>query len=116
MNNSRIYPPSLPGAVVETYKTIDDVEMKVWIFAPDGHSEGDSRPAIVFFFGGGWRSGSPGQFARHCDYLTDRGMVAITADYGREGNAAFVDTVNKMDGFLVSLGYLDSGPKANHHK
>ena len=39
------------------------------------------RPAIVFFFGGGWRAGTPGQFARHCEYLASRGMVAITADY-----------------------------------
>ncbi|MDP6042691.1 MAG: alpha/beta hydrolase, partial [Candidatus Latescibacteria bacterium] len=37
-------------------------------------------------------------------------------NYGREGNAAFVDTVNRMDAFLVSLGYLDGGPEAMHHK
>ena len=75
------YPPVLPGASVETYKQIDDVEMKVWIFTPEGHSESDTRPAIVFFFGGGFRFGTPAQFAKHCEYLTDRGMVAISADY-----------------------------------
>ena len=41
----------------------------------------DKRPAIVFFFGGGWTGGSPGQFEQQCKYLASRGMVAITADY-----------------------------------
>lgn len=75
------YPPTMPGARVETYKTVDDIELRVWIFAPAGHSDGDRRPAIVFFFGGGWRQGNPIQFAKHCEYLAARGMVALTADY-----------------------------------
>jgi acetyl esterase/lipase len=35
----------------------------------------------VFFFGGGWTSGSPKQFEHQCRYLARRGMVAMTADY-----------------------------------
>jgi acetyl esterase/lipase len=35
----------------------------------------------VFFFGGGWTGGSPGQFEEHCKHLASRGMVAMTADY-----------------------------------
>ncbi|HUQ68489.1 MAG TPA: alpha/beta hydrolase fold domain-containing protein, partial [Planctomycetaceae bacterium] len=38
-------------------------------------------PAVVFFFGGGWKNGSPTQFEQQCKYLASRGMVAITADY-----------------------------------
>lgn len=75
------YPPELAGATVETYKKIDDVEMKLWIFKPKGHKATDERPAAIFFFGGGWRNGSPQQFEQHCRYLAKRGMVAITADY-----------------------------------
>ena len=75
------YPPVIPGARVETYKTVGDVELNVWIFNPKEHSEEDRRPATIFFFGGGWNGGNPRQFARHCEYLADRGMVAITADY-----------------------------------
>ena len=40
-----------------------------------------SETAIVFFFGGGWNSGSPAQFEQQCRYLASRGMVAMTADY-----------------------------------
>src|SRR5262249_13533381 len=46
-----------------------------------GHKPTDKRPAIVFFFGGGWTNGSPMQFEEHCKYLASRGIVAITADY-----------------------------------
>jgi len=77
----RAYPPNLPGAQVETYKTIGDVKLNLYIFNPEGHKPTDRRPAIVFFFGGGWTGGSPGQFEQHCKHLASRGMVAITADY-----------------------------------
>ena len=76
------YPPTLDGAAVETYKEIDGAKLNVWIFQPDGKATpGAKRPAIVFFFGGGWTSGSPAQFERQCRHFAERGMVAITADY-----------------------------------
>ncbi len=75
------YPPKLPGARVETYKTIGDTKLSLYVYEPADLKSGDHRPAIVFFFGGGWRSGSPQQFVQHCRYLASRGMVAITADY-----------------------------------
>jgi len=36
----------------------------------------DKRPAIVFFFGGGWTSGTVKQFEPQAEYLASRGMVA----------------------------------------
>jgi len=77
----RNYPPTLEGATAEVYKTIGDVKLNVWMFKPDGHQATDKRPAIVFFFGGGWRGGTPQQFEHQCRYLASRGMVAMTADY-----------------------------------
>ena len=78
---NRGYPPKLDGAKVEVYKTIGDVKLNIYIFTPEDHKSTDSRPAIVFFFGGGWKGGSPAQFQEHCRYLASRGMVAMTADY-----------------------------------
>lgn len=75
------YPPKLDGAREEVYRRVGDVALKVWIFEPQGHSTNKPLPAIVFFFGGGWQSGSPAQFERQCRHLASRGMVAITADY-----------------------------------
>ncbi|MEQ8785386.1 MAG: alpha/beta hydrolase [Pirellulaceae bacterium] len=88
---NRTYPPKLKGAKVETYKTIGDVKLDVNIFFPEDHKPTDRRPAIVFFFGGGWRSGSPAQFEQQCRHLAERGMVAMTADYrvsSRHGTTA----------------------------
>ncbi len=75
------YPPAMEGTTSEVYRTVGDVELKIYLCNPEDHSADDTRPAIVFFFGGGWRSGSPQQFLPHCRYLADRGMVAAVADY-----------------------------------
>jgi acetyl esterase/lipase len=64
-----------------TYKTVVEKELHLHVFYPEGHSATDRRPAIVFFFGGGWINGSPSQFYPHCEYLASRGMVAMAADY-----------------------------------
>lgn len=63
------------------YKTVGDVKLKLFVFTPPDCTPSDKRPAIVFFFGGGWNNGSPSQFYPHCEYLASRGMVAMAADY-----------------------------------
>jgi len=75
------YPPEFSGAQTVTYKTVGETKLSLFIFDPECHKALDTRPAIVFFFGGGWTNGSPGQFEQQCRYLASRGMVAITADY-----------------------------------
>jgi len=74
------------------YKTVGDVELAMHIFLPPGHKPGDRRAAIVFFFGGGWVGGSPGQFYSHCHHLASEGMVAMAAEYrvrNRHGTTPF---------------------------
>lgn len=73
--------PGFASDQTVVYKTVDGIDLKLHIFNPSGHQPTDKRPAIVFFFGGGWISGSPSQFYPHCKYLADRGMVAISAEY-----------------------------------
>ena len=80
-SQSNTYPPRFEDANEAIYKSVDDVELKLWVFTPADHEPTDKRPAAVFFFGGGWKGGNPSQFAPHCRYLASRGMVAITADY-----------------------------------
>ena len=75
------YPPEMPGAEKEVYKTIGDLRLNIYLFKPEDHRQTDKRPAIVFFFGGGWRSGSPAQFLNQCKTLASRGMIAAAADY-----------------------------------
>jgi acetyl esterase/lipase len=78
---AKAYPPKLEGAAVETYKNVDGTKLNLYVYNPAGHKPTDKRAAIVFFFGGGWTNGSPGQFEQHCKHLAERGLVAITADY-----------------------------------
>ena len=75
------YPPEMPDSREMIYKTASETDLKLWIFEPKGHKKSDKRSTVVFFFGGGWRSGTPGQFEKQCQYLASRGMVAMTADY-----------------------------------
>ena len=39
------------------YKKAGDAELKLFVEKPPGWKPGDRRPAIVFFFGGGWTGG-----------------------------------------------------------
>jgi acetyl esterase/lipase len=63
------------------YKKTDKSDLNIHVFNPPNHTAADQRPAIVFFFGGGWNGGSPSQFYPHCEYLASRGMVAMSAEY-----------------------------------
>lgn len=74
---------SANGAPTRTieYKKIGDVSLQLHVFEPAGHSADDSRPAILFFFGGGWTGGNPAQFYPHCQYLASRGIWAASAEY-----------------------------------
>jgi len=64
-----------------TYKQIDTISLNLTLFYPSDSSETTSYPAIVFFFGGGWTSGSISQFEPHAKYFASRGMVTALADY-----------------------------------
>jgi acetyl esterase/lipase len=67
-------------AQAEVYKTVGEVKLRMWRFDPPVPSN-EPRPAIVFFFGGGWKNGTPAQFEHQARYLASRGMVAFLADY-----------------------------------
>jgi len=70
-----------PAGEPSVYKTVDGRELKLYVTKPDDWQESDSRPAIVFFHGGGWVGGSPGQFTEHSKHLAKQGMVAIQVEY-----------------------------------
>ena len=74
--------PEFAGSETVVYKQVGDVSLRMWVFNPAGHdARTDARPAVVFFFGGGWKAGNPAQFETHCRYLASRGIIAATADY-----------------------------------
>jgi acetyl esterase/lipase len=69
------------GGERHVYKKTGATELPLYVYSPANHKPDSKKPAIVFFFGGGWSTGSPGQFEQQCKYLASRGMVAITVEY-----------------------------------
>ncbi|MEO2019090.1 MAG: alpha/beta hydrolase [Fuerstiella sp.] len=70
------------AATAEVYKEASGDDLWIYRFDPNGHDAAkDKRPAVVFFFGGGWNGGTVTQFEQHSKYLASRGMVAFVADY-----------------------------------
>jgi acetyl esterase len=74
-------PQTLDGAAAHVYKTIAGHELRLHVFEPASADASKPRPAIVFFFGGGWTQGTVNQFVPQAKALVERGMVAIIADY-----------------------------------
>lgn len=69
-------------AEVEVYKNASGDDLRIYRIDPEGHNpKTDKRPAVVFFFGGGWNGGSVAQFEPHANYLAGRGLVTFLADY-----------------------------------
>ncbi|MES2692349.1 MAG: alpha/beta hydrolase [Verrucomicrobiota bacterium] len=63
------------------YKEIGDTKLEIWIYKPADWKATDSRSAIVFYHGGGWRGGNPNAFSRQSAKLAERGMVAFSVQY-----------------------------------
>tara|TARA_R110002110_G_scaffold91264_1_gene237377 strand:+ start:29331 stop:30260 length:930 start_codon:yes stop_codon:yes gene_type:complete len=63
------------------YKATPQGKLSLYVHLPNDWQSSDHRPAIVFFFGGGWISGGPDHFKRQAAHLANRGMVAVRADY-----------------------------------
>lgn len=99
----RNYPPNIPTAQKYLYKTVGDTELHLYAFMPKGWREEDKRPAVIFFFGGGWNSGSPEQFVPQCKHLASKGLIAMTADYrvkSRHGTTAKACVADARDAII----------------
>lgn len=74
---------SIGGHAAETliYKATDNRELKIFIEKPSDWKPSDRRPAIVFYFGGGWLGGSPDQFLKQSQHFASRGMMGIRVEY-----------------------------------
>jgi acetyl esterase len=75
--------PLVAGAATEqvVYKKVAGRELKLFIEKPADWKATDRRPAIVFFFGGGWVTGTPEQFRNQSEYFATRGLVGIRVEY-----------------------------------
>lgn len=79
-NENRNIPESATRKEV-FYKETGDSRLRMEIFCPESHRDGDKRAAIVFFFGGGWQHSNIDQFLPQAIELVEHGMVCILAEY-----------------------------------
>ncbi len=98
------YPPKISSDSVFTYKSVDGHDLKIWVFNPTVTPK-KNAPAILFFFGGGWNSGSPTHFVKYCERLSERGMVGIVADY-RVKSRQGVQAKTCVEDALDALRYI----------
>lgn len=63
------------------YKIVDNDTLKLQIYNPINFDVDKKYPTIVFYFGGGWNSGSISQFKDQALYFSSRGMITVLVDY-----------------------------------
>ncbi len=71
--------PAGDPAERSVFLTVEGSPLFIYVFRPS--SGGERNPAVVFFHGGGWSGGGPGQFFSHARYFASRGMVAFSVQY-----------------------------------
>lgn len=70
-----------PSGDAHVYKRVNERELRIYVTKPQDWKTTDHRPAIVFFHGGGWVGGAPGQFTEHAKYFSSRGLVCFQVEY-----------------------------------
>jgi len=104
-----------PSRVIP-YKETPQGELRLHIFNPPDWKQENRRPAILFFFGGGWNGGSPSQFYPQSKHLAERGMVAIAVQYrtkkshGTDPRACVMDAKSAMRWVRDHAGTLGIDP------
>jgi len=63
------------------YKQVDTTGLFMEVYFPPDLDSKQSYPAMVFFFGGGWKGGNRHQFLNHAEYFSKRGIICFLADY-----------------------------------
>jgi len=66
------------------YKQVDTTKLFLEIHTPDQLDSTRNYPAMVFFFGGGWKGGDRSHFINHANYFAKRGLICFLADYRTE--------------------------------
>ncbi|MCP9236594.1 alpha/beta hydrolase [Lewinella sp. JB7] len=69
------------SAELVTYKQLDTTALQLEVLLPNDYDPAGTHPAIVFFFGGGWNTGTREHLRPQAEYFNQRGFVCFLADY-----------------------------------
>ena len=97
----------LKTAREEIYKTVNGINLPVYIWEPDpAKAPPYPKSVIAFFFSSGWDNGQVTQFAPHCVYFAARGMVAMAFDYRVSGRHPGSTPVDAMQDARSAIRWL----------
>jgi len=82
---AEVTPTELPGAETFFYRADGTPPMRLFVVKPAGWKAGDRRPALMFFFGGGWTTGTPANSIFWAKFAAGLGLVGIAPDYRTKG-------------------------------
>lgn len=78
-------PTEFPGAETFVYRTATPEPQRLFVVKPAGWKASDRRGALMFFFGGGWTTGTPANSVFWARFAAELGLVGIAPDYRTKG-------------------------------
>lgn len=78
-------PTELPGAESFVYRAGTPEPQRLFVVKPAGWKATDRRGALMFFFGGGWTTGTPKNSIGWAKTAASLGLVGIAPDYRTKG-------------------------------
>ncbi|MEM9143825.1 MAG: alpha/beta hydrolase [Bacteroidota bacterium] len=95
------------------YKKADTVQLYMEIHAPKDEVGNTKYPAMVFFFGGGWKGGDRHHFLKHAQYFSKRGLVCFLVDYRTENKHGTTPFLSLMDA-KSAMRYIRKNARSFH--
>ena len=74
-------PTSFPGFESPVYRNLSPVPIRLHVTKPVGWKATDRRPALIYFYGGGWTHGTPAQSVGWAKWAAQHGLVGVAPDY-----------------------------------
>ncbi|MEM9525063.1 MAG: alpha/beta hydrolase [Bacteroidota bacterium] len=105
-------PTTTQGQDTLTYKTTPQGPLDMIVLRPEGKvTSQESLPAVLFFFGGGWKGGQPSHFLPQARYFTKRGLICFLADYRTESRHQTSPFESLMDAKSAVRWVRKNGPE-----
>lgn len=95
---SETTPVELPGAESHLYREDPIHPLRLFVIKPEGWRPDDRRPALVFFFGGGWTRGTPEKSIAWARFAASLGLIGIAPDYRTNRRHGTTPLVSVADG------------------
>jgi acetyl esterase/lipase len=96
-----------PEPRIVRYRQVGPHALHLHVFEAQGERPARGAPALLFFHGGGWALGQPGQFHPQCRHFARRGFSCISVEY-RLASRHGTDARDAMDDAAAALAYVRS--------